>query len=197
VVVDVFDADALRDAVVSAAPDIVIHQLTDLPAKLDPAAMEEASRRNAHIRETGTAHLMAAAEAAGVTRVIAQSIAFVYAPLADHPTGGPIDEGYPLDLAGVKARPVSVQGVVALERSVLGSATITGIVLRYGRLYGPGTGVDEPPSPSPLHVDAAAKAAALAVTRGAAGLYNIAEDDGVVSSEKAKRTFGWTASFRL
>lgn len=207
VVVDVFDAEALRAAVIAAAPEIVIHQLTDLPAKLDPALMEQAIGRNARIREIGTAHLMAAAKAAGARRMIAQSIAFAYAPADTHPTAlipaalnamsGPLDETHPLDFAGAKLRLVTVNGVAALEQAVLGAPGITGIVLRYGRLYGPGTGAEAPPTPSPVHVDAAAKAAALAVTHGAAGIYNIAEDDGTVTSEKAKRDLGWSSAFRL
>jgi hypothetical protein len=48
-----------------------------------------------------------------------------------------------------------------------------------------------------LHVDAAAHAALLAVTRGVPGIYNIAEDDGAVSSEKAKRELGLDTAFRL
>ncbi len=48
-----------------------------------------------------------------------------------------------------------------------------------------------------LHVDAAAKAAFLAMTKGAPGIYNIAEDDGAVSSEKAKSGFGFDAAFRI
>ena len=62
---------------------------------------------------------------------------------------------------------------------------IDGIVLRYGRLYGPGTWSATPNGAAPLHVDAAAEAAFLAMTKGAPGIYNVAEDDGAVSSEKA------------
>ena len=90
---------------------------------------------------------------------------------------------------------VSARGVASLERQVL-EAPLIGIVLRYGRLYGPGTGFDAPSGPAPLHVDAAAKAAALAVASGSPGIYNVAEDDGAVTSEKAKRELGWTAGWR-
>ena len=74
---------------------------------------------------------------------------------------------------------------------------IDGIVLRYGRLYGPGAWAASAPAGGPLHVDAAAHAALLAVVRGVRGIYNIAEDDGAVSSEKAKRDLGFDASFRM
>jgi len=74
--VDVFDAAALRRAVIEAKPQIVIHQLTDLPPGLDPARMAEATVRNARIRIEGTKNLIAAALAAGARRLIAQSIAW-------------------------------------------------------------------------------------------------------------------------
>src|ERR1700744_3259981 len=78
-IVDVFDAEALATAVVATAPAIVIHQLTDLPAGLDPAKMVKATARNARIRDEGTRNLVAAAAQAGVSRLIAQSVAFAYA----------------------------------------------------------------------------------------------------------------------
>ena len=84
-------------------------------------------------------------------------------------------------------------GLASLERQVL---ELTGIVLRCGRLYGPGTGFSVPFGPAPLHVDAAAKAAALAAGNGPPGIHNVAEDDGAVTSEKAKRELGWTAGWR-
>src|SRR4051812_45376841 len=51
VIVDVFDAEALRTALLAARPDIVIHQLTDLPPGLDPAKLDAGRVRNARIRE--------------------------------------------------------------------------------------------------------------------------------------------------
>ena len=71
------------------------------------------------------------------------------------------------------------------------------IVLRYGLLYGPGTWADGPGRKPALHVDAAAQAALLAVTRGKPGIYNIADDDGAVSIEKARRELGFDPDFRL
>ncbi len=108
-VVDVFDAEKLRAAVLAARPDVVIHQLTDLPPGLDPAQMEAGRARNARIREEGTRNLVSAAVAAGATRMIAQSIAFAYAP---GPT--PYREDAPLD--------PSARAVASLEQQVLGSA---------------------------------------------------------------------------
>ena len=190
VVVDVFDADGLRAAVVAARPHLVIHQLTDLPPALDPARMGEALVRNARIREEGTRNLVAAALQAGAQRLIAQSVAFAYAP-------GPLPHGEddPLNVAADGAAGVSARGVASLERQVL-DAALAGVVLRYGRLYGPGTGFDKPGGAGPIHVDAAARAAQLAASTGGAGLYNCAEDDGAVSSEKAKQALGWSADWR-
>ena len=191
VVVDVFDAAALTGAAVRAKPDVVIHQLTDLPGRLDPEIMEAALERNARLRIDGTRNLMAAAKAAGAGRVIAQSIAWAYAPAEK-----PYRETDPLDTEAGGVRLRTVEGVAALERAVLGTPPIAGIVLRYGRLYGPGTWYAEPEGPGPLHVDAAAQAALLAISRGSAGIYNVAEDDGTVSIEKARLALGFDPGFR-
>jgi nucleoside-diphosphate-sugar epimerase len=80
VVVDVFDAEALAKAVLGAKPEIIIHQLTDLSEIRDPATRPAALARNARIRVEGTGNLVAAARQAGARRLIAQSIAWVYAP---------------------------------------------------------------------------------------------------------------------
>ena len=79
-VVDVFDADALRKAVLTAQPTAVIHQLTDLPKQLQSEDLKKALARNALLREVGTKNLVDACVVAGVRDVIAQSIAFAYAP---------------------------------------------------------------------------------------------------------------------
>jgi len=180
-VVDVFDAQALQHAMQQARPDIVIHQLTDLPAGLDPEKMAEGRIRNERIRDLGTRHLIAAALACGVTRMVVQSIAFAY---ADGPR--PYTESSPLGRASI----------AAFEQQVL-DADLIGIVLRYGALYGAGTGFDTPVGEGAVHVDAAAQAACLAVKQGSAGIYNIAEDDGMISSAKAITDLGWSAEFRM
>jgi nucleoside-diphosphate-sugar epimerase len=193
VVIDVFDADRLRDAVVAARVEIVIHQLTDLPQVLDPAQMAVSRQRNSRLRIEGTANLVAAALAAGARRLIAQSIAFAY---ADGPE--PHAESDPLaSPEGDDPGAITARGVRALEDAVLHASGIEGIVLRYGRLYGPGTWFATASGKGPLHVEAAAKAAALAVTRGAAGIYNVAEDDGALVIEKARRELGFDPGFRL
>lgn len=191
-VVDVFDLAGLRDAVGAARPDVVIHQLTDLPRDLDPAQMGAAVPRNARIREEGTRNLVMAAHAAGARRLVAQSIAWAYAPGRE-----PHPESDPLDNAAQNERGVTLRGVIALESLTLQSAPLEGVVLRYGQLYGPGTHSDKPSDLAPLHVDAAAFAAYLAIDHGVPGAYNIAQDNPHVATDKARRGLGWNAAFRL
>jgi nucleoside-diphosphate-sugar epimerase len=192
IVVDVFDAPALTQAMAAVEPEIVVHQLTDLALIHDPSRLAEALTRNARLRTEGTRHLVAAALAAGARRLIAQSIAWVYAPGPE-----PHTEADPLDLGATGTAAITVQGVVALEQAVLTAPQLAGIVLRYGWLYGPGTGTEVAAGAPPLHVDAAALAAVLAIDRGAPGIYNIAEPSRFVSVEKARRELGWDPGFRL
>lgn len=191
VVVDVFDATALSRAVGAARPDIVVHQLTDLPPGLDPARMAEGTRRNARIRREGTRNLVAAALTAGVHRLVVQSIAWMYAPGPE-----PHGEDDPLDVHAAGTRAVTADGVATLERLTVASPPIDGVVLRYGHLYGPGTGADAGEIPS-LHVDAAAAAALLAIEKARCGIYNITEPNRYLSTDKARRELGFAASFRL
>jgi nucleoside-diphosphate-sugar epimerase len=192
VVVDVYDAARLRDAVSAARPDVVVHQLTDLPPGLDPARMDAWAPLNRRIRTEGTRNLVAAAVAAGARRLVAQSIGFAYAP---GPT--PFTEEAPLNVSAPGRAGLSAASAAGLEQQVM-SAPLEGVVLRYGLFYGPGTGFDVPQSGGrAVHVHAAANAARLAATREAPGVYNIAESDGIISSEKAIAAFGWSAAFRI
>ncbi|WP_284741432.1 NAD-dependent epimerase/dehydratase family protein [Amycolatopsis sp. RTGN1] len=124
VVGDVYDAAALAHAVAAARPDVVIHQLTDLGAG-DRAA-------NAKVRVVGTRNLVDAAKAAGVRRIVAQSISWAY-----EPGDAPAAEDTPLDLHGAPDRVATVGGVSSLETAV--AELPEWVVLRYGTLYGPGT----------------------------------------------------------
>jgi nucleoside-diphosphate-sugar epimerase len=190
-VLDVFDAGAVTAAVRAAQPEVVIHQLTDLPREFDQAKLTASYARNARIRIEGTRNLIAAAQAAAVRRFIVQSIAFIYAPgRQPHP------ETDPLNVAD-GPRVVTARGTAAMEEQVLGAAGLEGIVLRYGQLYGPGTWYEAPGRVPGLHVDAAAQAALMAVSQGAPGIYNIADDDGAVSIAKAVAQLGFDPAFRL
>ena len=171
VVADVFDAASLAEAVKTAAPDAVVHQLTDLRGE-DFAA-------NGRLRVEGTRNLVDAARAAGTTTMVAQSIAWLYAA-----GPGPAVETDPLD-----PRLRGYDGVAALEEAV--AEMPRGVVLRYGLLYGPGTwyapdgviaerlrsGAYAPPASwgSFVHVDDAA-AAAMAALDWPAGPVNIVDD---------------------
>lgn len=128
VVVDVYDAARLREAVVASGPDLVMHQLTDLPQ--DPRQISAKAADNARVRTEGTCNLIAAAEAAEAPRFLAQSIAWRL-PGDAHDA---VDEH---------------------ERMVLHAG---GVVIRYGRFYGPGTYHEEDrPEPPSIHVAEAAR----------------------------------------
>jgi len=191
-VIDVFDAAALGLAIQAARPDVVVNQLTDLPHGLKPELMAEGLLRNARLRIEGTRNLVDAAVRAGARRVIAQSIAFVYAP-----GRAPHDESDPLNAPAEEPWRTTMEGVVTLERLTVSTAGFDGLVLRYGMFYGPGTGFEAAPGKPAVHVDAAAQAAILAIAHGTAGIYNIAEDDGTVSIAKARRELGFDPDFRL
>ena len=124
VVGDVFDRDGVLGAVRRAAPEVVMHQLTDLKGGNFQA--------NSEMRKTGTRHLVDAALAAGVRRVVAQSIAWMY-----EAGEVPAAEDVPLDLGADGSRLRAVKGVAALEAAVREAPEW--VVLRYGLLYGPGT----------------------------------------------------------
>ena len=190
VVVDVFDAAALTRAIQVAQPQVVMHQLTDLSCAPGTPGYEASLDRNARLRVEGSRNLVAAAKAAGVRRLIAQSIAFAYAP-GDRARV----ESDPLNLGVEGAFGRTVAAVSALEQAVL--TMPEGIVLRYGFFYGPGTWSGNEPARKPaLHVDAAAQAGLLALSKGRSGIYNVAEDDPALSSDKAKGELNFDAGFR-
>ncbi|MDP9841674.1 NAD-dependent epimerase/dehydratase family protein [Streptosporangium lutulentum] len=178
VVADAHDREGLAAAVEKAAPDIVMHQLTDLAAA-DHAA-------NAALRRQGTRNLVDAALAAGVRRMVAQSIAWVY-EAGDEPAG----ETTPLDLAAPGDRGGRVRSVAALEAAV--HEMPEWVVLRYGWFYGPGTWhapdglaadmaragklAADGEVVSFVHADDAATAAVRALTWPANGAVNVCDDE--------------------
>lgn len=184
IVVDAYDAEALRACMASARPEIVINQLTNLPHDLTPESLAASLAENARVRIEGTKNLIDAARYCGARRFIAQSIAWAFEP-------GPEPHGDD-DAIDVRAQP----SVATLERLTLESPPLEGVVLRYGYFYGPGTWFDKPNGNINVHVDAAASATLRAIG-GAPGAYNIAEPSAYASSEKAEMILGWTAMFRL
>jgi nucleoside-diphosphate-sugar epimerase len=154
--------------------------------------MAEGTKRNARMRSEGTQNLVSTTLASGARRLIAQSIAWMYAPGPQ-----PHPEEDPLDIHAQGARAITVAGVATLERLTLSSPPIEGIVLRYGHLYGPNTGSDVAEEAPSLHVDAAASAALLAIDKARHGVFNVAEPNVYLSIEKARGELGFDPSFRM
>jgi nucleoside-diphosphate-sugar epimerase len=195
---DALDAQATRRAVEQAAPEVVVHELTALPRRIDPRHIERDFVLNDRLRGEGTRNLVAAAQQSGVRRVIAQSIAFVYAP---GPPGTIHRESDPLISDG-QASPSfrrSAHAVRELEAAVLGA---DGVVLRYGYFYGPGTALARDGSMgedvvrrrvpivgdgagvwSFIHIDDAAAATVAALDHGGSRAYNIVDDEPARVSE--------------
>src|SRR3954470_11639606 len=193
-VTDVYDVELLRGAMAAAEPDVVVHQLTVLPDRVDARDAAAHFADNDRMRVDGTRALVDAAAAVGASRVVAQSIAFAYAPVGDWVK----DESASLFLDAPSPWGSSVGAVAELERQVLEARGMDGVVLRYGTLYGPGTWYDPRDGTvaravragrMPLigdgdgmqsftHVDDAA-AAAVAAVEAPAGTYNVVDDDPV------------------
>jgi nucleoside-diphosphate-sugar epimerase len=193
VVADALDAGAVRDAVVKSRPDAVIHQLTSIPPRIDPRKIRRDFALNDRLRAEGTTHLVAAAQAAGASRVIAQSVAFIYAPGAPgtlHTEQDPL-----LGERAPRSFRRTADAIARLESTVLGAG---GIVLRYGYFYGPGTWIEPAGSVvedlrrrrfplvgdgagvwSFIDIADAARATALALEHPGNGVYNIVDDQPV------------------
>lgn len=198
VVCDVFDRAALYRCLRDARPDVVIHQLTALPRRLNPRKIDTQLAATNRLRIEGTWNLHEAARAAGVQRFIAQSIAFAYDPAGPQLTS----ENCPLYKRPPKQFAKVIAAVRRLEETVLGSEDLPGMVLRYGFFYGPGTSyaadgamaADVRARRVPIigngagvfsfiHVDDAAAATLAAVDHGESGIYNIVDDDPAAVSE--------------
>ncbi len=189
-IADVFDADAVKAAVIRAQPEVVIEQLTSLPKTYTGESMSTAAALNTRIRLEGGANVLAAAQAAGVRRYLRQSIAFWAVPGT-----GLADEETTLAFDASKAVAADILTVTEIERRLLETPNIEGIALRYGFFYGPGTWfapdgdvaqqVRQQQFPivgngegvwSWLHIEDAAIATVAAVERGNPGIYLITDD---------------------
>jgi len=189
IVGDLLDADSTLRAVERFSPDAIIHQATAIPASIHPRQLAKEFEVTNRLRTQGTANLVRAVRQYRVGQLVAQSIAFAYAPQ------GPrvVNEDAPLNLAAPKQfRPI-VEAIAELERLVL---SVEGVVLRYGHLYGPGTAYapdgeqaqqirkrrlpsvgDGGGTFSFLHVDDAAAAAVAALNVQGPEIFNIVDDD--------------------
>ena len=191
-VVDALDAEAVKQAVGEAAPDVIVHELTAIPPDFNPRRFDRAFAMTNRLRTEGTDHLVAAAEAAGVRRFVAQSFAawpYVRQGSWVKTEDDPLDEDPPAQVRR------TVEAIRYVERATL-QGPFEGLALRYGGFYGPGSSlarigpiadvVRRRRFPivgsgagvwSFVHLEDAAEATALAVERGAPGVYNVTDDD--------------------
>jgi nucleoside-diphosphate-sugar epimerase len=191
-VVDGLDAAATGEAVAKAAPDVIVYEATAIPEKLNFRKFDQTFGPTSELRTAGLDHLLAAAAAQGVPRLIAQS----YAGWPNARTGGPVKtEEDPFDPDPPPAMRATLDALRYLEDKVTAAG---GLALRYGNLYGPGsseifTGMlrrrQVPVVGSGagiwsfLHVTDAAAAAVAAVSTGAPGVYNIVDDEPAAVTE--------------
>ncbi|HEY5357908.1 MAG TPA: NAD(P)-dependent oxidoreductase [Streptosporangiaceae bacterium] len=194
VVVDGLDALAVGEAVARVEPEVIIHEMTAIPGLLSLRHLDRAFAVTNALRTRGTDHLLAAAAAAGVPRVIVQS----FAGWPSMREGSPVKtEEDPLDPDPPREQRETLAAIGYLERAVTG-APLEGIVLRYGLLYGPGASeefvalIRRRRIPvigegsgiwSFLHVADAAAATVAAVHRGSPGLYNVTDDEPAAVAE--------------
>jgi nucleoside-diphosphate-sugar epimerase len=198
VVADALDPDQVAAAVARAEPHAIIHELTAI-STLNPRTFDRDFALTNQLRTEGTDHLLSAGQAAGVQRFIAQS----YGSWPYARSGGPVkDESDPLDPDPPRDMRASMAAIRHLEDAVTGADWTTGIVLRYGGFYGPGTSLAPGGEQfemirkrrypvvgngagvwSFVHIADAAEATVLAVDRGDRGIYNVVDDDPAPVSE--------------
>lgn len=191
VVADALDPDQVAEAVARARPDVIVHQLTAI-GSLDLRHFDRSFAVTNRLRTEGTDHLLAAGQAVGVKRFVAQSYFGAYAR-----AGSMIKtEEDPLDPAPAPGMRETTAAIRYLEEAVLGAGWTEGIVLRYGGFYGPGTSLaadgeqteairkgkvplvgDGGGVWSFIHVADAADATVAAVERGGRGIYNVVDDE--------------------
>lgn len=193
--VDAFDPKAVRSAIEVAAPDIVIDQLTWLPA--NPAEIVKSLPNDTRLKQVGSANLLAASQELGVSRFIVQSRGF----FLDASEGKLADESAKLryDAPGEVGKSARVTG--EHDDRVIASSSLEGVVLRYGFFYGPGTwyrpdgAIAEQARNgqsaiigegkgvwSFVHIDDAVAATVASLT-AKPGIYNIVDDDPLPISE--------------
>jgi nucleoside-diphosphate-sugar epimerase len=197
VVMDGLDAVSVGEAVAAAKPDAIVHEMTGLSfahaGKPDFRHPERFGALTNRLRTEGTDHLLAAAEATGVSHVVAQSVATWPA----NREGGLVTEEEPLPPRELPAKMrIMAEPLRHAEDAVVKAG---GAVLRYGAFYGPGGGIEAQIELvrkrrlpiigggtgyfSWVHVDDAASATVLAVEQRAKGVFNIVDDEPAPVSE--------------
>jgi nucleoside-diphosphate-sugar epimerase len=192
VVMNGLDAVSVGEAVAAARPDSIVHQMTAIAGKPDMRHMDRWFATTNRLRTEGTDHLLAAAEATGVSHFVAQS----YANWNGIREGGWVKtEEDPLDPGTGTAFGPLAEAMRHVEDEVLRA---DGAVLRYGGFYGPGATDDyvelvrKRQFPlvaggtgysSWVHLDDAASATVLAVEQKARGVFNIVDDEPAPASE--------------
>jgi len=191
VVADALHAEQVAEAVGTAQPDVVVHQLTSIGA-MDLRHFDRAFAMTNRLRTEGTDHLLSAAQAVGVGRFVAQSFFAAY-----ERTGGPVKtEEDSFGPHPAKEMRETVAAIRHVEEAVLAARWTEGIVLRYGGFYGPGTSLGPDGEQTQavrqrkfpvvgdgggvwsfVHIDDAAEATVAAVERGRRGVYNIVDDE--------------------
>jgi nucleoside-diphosphate-sugar epimerase len=200
VVADALDANALGRVVGEAEPDVIVHQLTAIPQKINMRRFERDFALTNRLRIEGTDNLLSAGRAAGVTRFVAQGNATLYAR-----TGGPVkSEDAPVDDDPPRELRHGLEALLHLEAAVTGARWTEGVVLRYGWFYGPGTSIALDPLGSQIellrkrqlpiigggtgvwsfiHIEDAAAATLAAVEGGPTGVFNVVDDEPTTVSE--------------
>jgi nucleoside-diphosphate-sugar epimerase len=191
VVVDGLDSAAVGEAVATAEPDAVVHQMTALSGEINPKHFDQSFATTNRLRTEGLDHLVAAAEASGVRQIVAQS----YTGWPNIRSGGWVkDEEDPLDPEPPKAQRESLAAIRYLEETV---QKADGTVLRYGGFYGDASDAMIPivrKRKFPLvgggtgymswvHLEDAARATVLALEQQARGVFNIVDDEPAPASE--------------
>ena len=190
VVTDALDRDGVAEAVAAARPEVIVHQLTAI-GPVDTRHMERSFAPTNRLRTRGTDNLLAAGQAVGAKRFVAQSNVTLYPHSGSSVKSE--DDGY--DPAPVPSMRPNLEAMRHLEEAVLGADWTEGIVLRYGLFYGPGTSM-APGAEVPelirkrrfplvgdgsgvwsfIHVADAAAATLAAIERGKRGVYNVVDD---------------------
>jgi len=190
---DGLNRDSVLRAISAAQPDAIVHQMTSLPPLLNLKKFDDEFIVTNRLRSEGTSHLLTAAAMCGTRRLVSQS----YTGWPNERQGGRVKtEADPLDDDPPPAMAGTLEAIRVLEQLTVNTPGVTGLALRYGSLYGPGTAIASDGAMvelirhrrfplvgagagvwSFIHVDDAARATRAAIERGPAGIYNIVDDE--------------------